>query len=294
MKLSPAIVAVVSTLVGLAVTVGFVIHEGQQIAEARAAILQLDDKLVEVQRRLTTQNQNVAAAMTQRDALAKAAGEVRRAGTATNGQGGGNSRPTRPDWKALAKDPKFEAALTSNFRSGLHLRYAALYRQLGLTGDQIQQFESALTTRFQNDMDVRNGASGQGIEADDPALKTLFAKNQADQTAALKGIATAQQLDEYGKAQAGRDVSSQLVSALYYTDTPLSPEQRDAVTQLITAHSGGEDRSVDWAAVMTQASGVLSTPQVAMLNLVQTRTDSMQQLNRAFQAAQHPSGGGSP
>ena len=68
-----------------------------------------------------------------------------------------------------------------------------------------------------------------------------------------------------------------LATALYYTETPLTAGQADQLTQLVAANTGKRSvdavgittfGEIDWDKVSAQAQGILSSPQLSLLQVV--------------------------
>jgi len=281
---------------GIAATVGilsvgsgiyYTVSEKREVDHTRAAILADDDELLRMQGRLAEATDQSVNAEKDRTRLENTAAGLRELAmdSAKNGQSPVSPGKTGPDFKALAKNPAFEAAVISNYRASLRPMFAALYQQLGLTPAQVQRFEDVLTDLKRANFDVAASAVDQGMTPNDPALKDLYSTNLTEAVTDLQGIATAQQVADYAKnyqkTKPGRDVVSQLATPLAYTDTPLTPQQSALMIQLISAHANSTTGVIDWSSVMAQAPGVLSLAQISMLSAVQAKIQYKQAYSQA-------------
>jgi hypothetical protein len=274
----------------------YAVSEKREIAQTQAAILADDNDLLLMQSRLAEATDQSVNAEKDRVRLENTAAGLRAPARNAAGKGQSPVSPGKPgpDFKALAKNPAFEAAFISNFRASLRPVFAPLYQQLGLTPAQVQRFEDVLTDCGRANFDVAVSAVDQGLTPKDPSLKDLYEENIANAVAGLQGIATKQQVTDYlkgyQKTKPGRDVVSQLALPLSYTDTPLTSQQSTSLVQLIAAHTAGKDNVIDWSSVMAQAPGVLAPSQISMLDAVHAQI----QYKQAYREAVRKGNAGSP
>ena len=83
-----------------------------------------------------------------------------------------------------------------------------------------------------------------------------------------------QALLHYRDVGPGREVTKELSSALFYTDTPLTATQSDQLVEIIAANSRNAQGKVDLAAmnteaILAQAGALLPEPQLAALRRAQ-------------------------
>jgi RNA polymerase sigma factor (sigma-70 family) len=159
--------------------------------------------------------------------------------------------------------------------------YSALYRQLGFTPAQHEQFKSLMIDYMdRRDAQVKAAlaaAMAQSPKPDRAALQQVFdaTGEQAydDWLATMRnnfGDATVQAFQHNGETVSGRAVTTELASALFYTDTPLTVSQADQLVEIIAANSRNAQGKVDLSvmntdAILAQAQAVLSAPQLAAL-----------------------------
>jgi len=180
--------------------------------------------------------------------------------------------------------------------------YRALYRQLGFTPAHHEQFKS-LMIDYMDHSDAlfkaaTSAAMAQSAKPDRAALQQVFEATgkQAydDWLATMRnnfGDATVQAFQHYNDTAGGRVVTTELASALFYTDTPLTVPQADRLAEIIAANSRNAQGKVDLSAmntdaILAQAQAVLSAPQLAALR----RAEMQAQQKYAPSAATTPTG----
>ncbi len=163
--------------------------------------------------------------------------------------------------------------------------YRALYRQLGFTPAQHEQFK-ALLSDYMDRRDAQmktamTAARAQSPEPDRAALQAVFeaTANQSygewqETIRGAFGETALQTFQHYADTAAGREVTRELSGALFYTDTPLTVEQADRLVEIIAANSRNAQGKVDLTAmndeaIFAQAGAVLSEPQLAALRRAQ-------------------------
>lgn len=171
------------------------------------------------------------------------------------------------DWKALLKNPKYEEALLTSYRTSIPLRYGALFQERQFSPGQTKRFEQAILALAQDDMDVVLGAASVGVPPDDPLVRQMCEANSDSVLSGISDLVTPEELATYNRTSVGRMVSASLANALQAT-APLSSDQSASLTRLVAAHVT-DSGSVDWDAVNAEAGTVLSQPQTAMLKSVQ-------------------------
>ncbi len=187
-------------------------------------------------------------------------------------------------------NPDYARVYVEKYRAELQLKYAPLYRALGLSAGQIAEFEAALTENMQAVTEIWGAASAQGIDSGrDSAAATAVAKMTSDpakvrdeKLKALLGDAGFAQFERFNApdAQAVRDLVTSLAANLYASDTPLMGSQGERLTEIIArntrmvntpmASDGGKPMyrvttETDWAKVSAQVQGLLAEPQIAVL-----------------------------
>jgi hypothetical protein len=163
--------------------------------------------------------------------------------------------------------------------------YRALYRQLGFTPAQHEQFK-ALLSDYMDRRDEQMKAAMTAARAQSPALdraalqavfETTANQSYAEWQETIRGAygdGILQTFRHYADTAASRDVTRELSGALFYTETPLTVEQADRLVEIIAANSRNAHGKVDLTvmndeAILAQAGAVLSEPQLAALRRAQ-------------------------
>jgi hypothetical protein len=226
----------------------------------------------------------------------------------------------------LASNAEFQRLLAIQMKGRISQTYGPLFKQLNLSPDQLAQFQTLLADKQQALMDVMQAAREQGINPrqDPDGFKTLVgqAVTQADNAIQQAlGDAAYQQYQQYQQTLPERNTVNTLQQQLSYTQTPLSEDQANALIALLqqtqpqrsgggtagtgnggdsgpspmSLINGGGNAKVTNDAI-SQASGVLSAPQVAVLQQIQQQQQAQQQMQQLFRAANQgaASGGAAP
>ena len=128
-----------------------------------------------------------------------------------------------------------------------------------------------------------NGAVLQTAEAQRElkALDAKYAPRQA-QLKALLGDSGYKQYQDYSPTIGARETAAGLASALATSDTPLSTEQAQQVQGILNETSIRQPPfGYDWATAYAKAQGVLSPPQLDVLQAIGTQAIGWQQAEAA-------------
>lgn len=178
--------------------------------------------------------------------------------------------------KTLASDqpdPATRARQRRNILAWLALRNSALYRRLGLTRDQIAQWEDLASSHWmrmagieekRQNHEISGAVAGQLRKQED----SQFQQGETD----LLGAAASQQVQDYERSLPARAVINGVAGNLYYTSTPLTAEQGEQLTQILASSSAAYQKGqaariseVDPAAVLAQAAQFLVPRQLESL-----------------------------
>ena len=241
---------------------------------------------------------------------------------------GANGRGRGGRWggfAALGSNPEFQKLLAIQAKGRIAQTYGALFKSLNLSPDQLAQFQQLLADKQQAMMDVLQAAREQGINprTDPDGFKTLMSQAVAQTDQSIQqaiGDGAFQQYQQYQQTLPERNVVNSLQQQLSYTQTPLTDDQANALISLLQQNQpqragngtsgtgdgaggpgpgimalingGGNARVTDDA--IAQAQGVLSAPQVAVLQQVQQQQQAQQQMQQLMRAANQGNGTGSP
>lgn len=110
-----------------------------------------------------------------------------------------------------------------------------------------------------------------------------------DLKAAVGGEENMRRYSEFGRVAQARGVAADVASALYFTETPLKPEQADQVVQILvnsrTSGPAAKTSAYDWSIVMAKSEGILSAAQLEIFAAKRANDLFQKALNRAADAA---------
>ena len=219
-------------------------------------------------------------------------------------------------------NPDYQTLMSLTQKGMLDGRYAALFKQLKLTPQQLEQFKEYLVEKQTAVMDVLAAARAQGVDPrkDGEAIGTMMKATQDEIDANIRsalGDAAFDAYQDYERTLPTRNVISQLESRLSYSGTPLSESQNQEMVRILSetgesgrvpnirmatpavSIAGGPGMNVQMGTTFAVASGggvlitdatvarsqsVLSTDQVAALQEIQQEQQAAQQLGRSMRA----------
>jgi hypothetical protein len=190
--------------------------------------------------------------------------------TAKRGKGGGSSFLDQ-----LASNPDLQNKMLAYQRSGLGLKYGALFMKLGLTSEQIAKCEDNLMARASVDMDLENALRAQDVSPGTPEAAKIRAQLLSGYTTAqrqLLGDAGASQLESYDsdfmwESQVTPFAGASAVSGMALT----SDQARQLLAAAMQAShdpaslSGGSVSASYWSNVDSQAAAFLTSAQLNLM-----------------------------
>jgi RNA polymerase sigma factor (sigma-70 family) len=179
----------------------------------------------------------------------------------------------------LERHPDVKHALTDYVSASLRFRYAPMYRALALTPEQIQRWETVSGAGTTMGASIGEGRAVSLPYADRPAGQTY-----SQQLRDAVGDEGMKRMEEFTAIASARGVAADVAGSLYFTDTPLTPDQSDQLVQILvdSRNKGPAARSseYDWSAVIAKAGAVLAASQVDVLAGRQAGDQFHQALNR--------------
>jgi len=272
---------------------GFLLTESQENARLRA-FCTAEQQKNEVLEHELSQTRNQAA--TAQEHLARTNEQIgaleKQVGLAVQ------ERPAKPVANAadptvlMLHNPEYQQLWLENRKTKLGLEYARLYKTLGLTPQQITDFENAQMESQKEGLDLWASIHDQtgrteayNDEAYYPQRRLLSNQlnNKLRQIFGEQGLAA---LKQYDKEMRFDRATSQLVTPyvydLFYTQTPLTVSQADQLKTLIatTTIPAGKNVSIDWPKVVDQSQNFLTPKQVIFLKAEMGRQRLAQDLNQ--------------
>ncbi|MCF7686728.1 MAG: hypothetical protein K9N01_00370 [Cephaloticoccus sp.] len=228
-------------------------------------------------------------------------------------------RPGRGQERAIMKlmeNPEFLRLMTLQQKARLDPRYAALFRQLGLTPDMLDKFKDLLVEKQSALIDLFTAARSQGLDPrkDREAFRELAtsAQNQIDESIrATLGDTAFATYQNYEKTLPYRNVTDQLETRLSYTPNPLTLQQKEQLLQVIATSAepagpnrqaataraagaglggnvgGGQVATLSETAVQ-RAAGILTPGQQSVLKQMQAEQTAAQQLRELTRGGVRP------
>ena len=177
----------------------------------------------------------------------------------------------------LNAHPEVRQALVAEFRARCVGEYAPLYKMLGLTAVEIEQFE-ALAPEVNGPMTFLNGrviqlnpGTGMSVEEADERRRTLLGEDRY------------KKLLEFDKLNYARTLTTQLASALCFTDAPLTATQAEQMVRWMDeGNITRRGKKADWDGVFAKSQGALSPAQLAALGALRTQHEFDQGVNQAI------------
>jgi chorismate mutase len=280
----------------------------KQLADARKTIKSLEDRLLAMRGR-------------RGGGAGDAGGAEGEAGPdGPGGQGPGRRGGRFGAFAAMAANPEFQKLMAIQAKGRIQQTYAALFKTLNLSPDQLAQFQGMLADKQQALMDVMQAANAQGINprTDPDGFKTLANQAIAQADASIQqalGDAAYATYQQYQQSLPERNTVNSLQTALSYSQTPLTDDEANQMISLLQQNQpqragsgttgtsnggdggpgimslingGGTAKVTD--AALTQAQGVLSAPQISALQQIQQQQQAQQQMQQMMRAANQGSG----
>ena len=139
---------------------------------------------------------------------------------------------------ALADLPEFQRMLALQQRGKVDEKYAALFKKLKLSPEELTRLQTLLGDRQTAFADAMMAASAQGLTGKDArqVANDVARASQKDITANIKDLLGPQrfnQLQTYERTLPQRETVDQLAQRLSYTPTPLTARQQDQLVQVL-------------------------------------------------------------
>ena len=188
-----------------------------------------------------------------------------------------NSHPGRNYYRKLLYDPEYAQAVGVLQRQRSERRFGRLFAALNLPPEKQAKLEDILVERFMIKEDVAGLASDVDLDQR-RALKTTAMRDLKGRIVDELGAEVAKKVKEYSFTYELREAVDRLETRLGYTATPLQPAQYDQVFALLIRVVGPKVTTQYWDMpdlVLTQATTVLSAPQLNLLKQIQEEQRSL-------------------
>jgi RNA polymerase sigma factor (sigma-70 family) len=160
----------------------------------------------------------------------------------------------------MARHPEVKQALLDYATARADFRYSELFKALELTPEQTEEMRAL----FRNAGMGAEAANGTNLSLRAEAPTGVWGRRLPE----MIGEERMQKFWELAMQSEARDTVVKVAGALYFTETPLSPQQSDEVVRLMVAHRSlqrGGNSKYEWDAIVAKAGDVLSAPQIEVL-----------------------------
>lgn len=191
----------------------------------------------------------------------------------------------------LARHPELQQAAIDYHHSAMREMFGAFYRQRGFTEAQIEVFENNMMAgagvfRMITDSD------GQRIPISTPTFGDQAKRAEEERALTeLLGSDGVTALRQYLQQAPGRKLTAQLAGALSFTAAPLSADQAERLTAVVSEVSAAGtpvNGRYNWNAIVARAQEILSPAQRDALLALQARDEFETALSRAMQRKAPP------
>jgi RNA polymerase sigma factor (sigma-70 family) len=174
------------------------------------------------------------------------------------------------------RPPEVQRAMMRNLAA---TNYAALFRQLGLTEAQQEQFKEAFVERDAASSQMLRAAMPPGAPIDQAAMQNIRETTDAAFQARLRETLGGAAVDAFRNFESTlplRSRADDLARALFYTEAPLTPTQADQLVDLMANHARNpqgkvEAGTLNTEAVLSHAQSFLTPPQIAKFRDLETQ-----------------------
>jgi hypothetical protein len=225
----------------------------------------------------------------------------------------------------LLDNPEFNKLWTGQQKAMLDGRFSALFKNLNLSGADLDRLKSLLVEKQNANIDVLSAAREQGLNPRNPSDRAEIgnlmqtAEAQVDSNIRqLLGDGQYSQYQNYEQTIPQRSLVNQLSQTLSYSGSPLQDAQAEQLVSILAANSPARQASdgpglfagmnmggpvgnylMNRAApitdaAITQASSVLSATQVTALQQMQAQQQAQQELARMMHQSGRGGGGTAP
>lgn len=276
----------VAGMLALLLTLGVATYERRARVEAEQTLVTAQHDYagqIATQRSLEQRAQSVEQDVAR---LRKNLDEMR---TAPNGS---KPQATKAPWDPLAegrafllRHPEVKQALIEERAASMRFMWGPLYQALGLTPEQIAQFEALVSAGAVTS--IGSGSNGQPL-----ALQTGSGIPLTEVSGRLRDLLGEEgfrQYQEFKSTIPARELTVQVAGDLSFTESPLTPQQADQLNRILFDARPGQPSSpgagFDREAVIAKAKDVLSATQLEALNGVLARGQLQRALTRTVNAS---------
>lgn len=191
-----------------------------------------------------------------------------------------------PPWNPVAegrafmvRHPEVKRALDDYATASLRFKFGALYREFSWSEDKIAEFTQLVARGIGMGADSADGRSvtlRYGDDGSPPDFAATFDR--------LLGSDAMRRWDALQSRLAGRYLAREMASALYFADTPLTPQQAESLIEIVAQTNPPKQVTgmvpLAWSEIAAKAEGLLSPPQLEVLAGLRAKGEFHRMLNR--------------
>jgi RNA polymerase sigma factor (sigma-70 family) len=250
----------------VALAIGFAVHETRESRRMQAELAVLTAERIDLQTQLRDLRQGFAA----RERLtADLQRQLQSATVLKSATAFAMPGPTSAEVQRSAGRLSLGSMSPSEIRTrngnNIDAAYAALYRQLGWSTAERKQFRDAMLARTESGERLFRAAVATA-QAKNPKIdraerfevfEATNAQVQVEQQADVRrifGEAAGRAMEHFQETLPVRPITNQLATALFNSETPLTPTQADRLVDVLARHSRGPLGKVDVRALNLEAA----------------------------------------
>lgn len=191
---------------------------------------------------------------------------------------------------ALADNPEYGRISLEMYKSDLSMRMKPFYRKMNWSAEKIAALDALQIEMQQITHDIMVSIRAQGLSLTDPILQKMRNESQEQVNAKIRellGASDHEALTQFNRRSAARRSIEPLITGLFYSESPLNPDQADRLTEIVHTQTGQANRvgfigtlgQTDWDAVATAASEFLQPEQIAALRSTAQRQRAQKELS---------------
>jgi hypothetical protein len=208
----------------------------------------------------------------------------------------------------LMENPEFVRLFYTQQRASLDGRYAALFKQLGLSDEQLEQFKNLLVEKQSAMIDIFTAARAQGFDprTDRDTLRELARGAARDVDATIRANLSESAYaayEQFEQTVPQRNMVDKLDARLSYSPNPLTTAQAEQMVRILKettppstgrndglGNMGGGTVEITDAAI-ARAQGILTPAQHTALVQLQSEQTAAKELRQLRQDSRRPNAG---
>ncbi len=266
----------------------------------QARMVRLEERARDAEHRANASESRIADFKKEAEAARVSPRSARGGAAAVAPTGTQASASASPAVDPMLSDPEYFRLSLQKYRAELGQKFWLLYKQLGLSPEQIARFEANRTESQQAQLEVFSAATTQRVAISDPTVLKLFAQAAGSlekDLQAMLGDAGYRQYVQYNHAQNAQEVVSTLAGTVYRSDSPLTAFQGERLAEAVIANtrsvpaspgSKTMTRETDWTAVGAEAQAILNPAQAAVFQTFLEGKKLQAQMSALSRAARAP------